>query len=128
MPKTNEPSAAVDEYIACYPRDVQAILKRIREVIKAVVPEAQERISYQMPGYFLNGILVWFGAFKKHIGLYPKTEAVMAALPQLAKFDGSKGSLRFPLDQPIPYDLIAEIVRIRAAENGEKKSKSDHKV
>ena len=104
----------VDEYIAQYPRQVQEILIKIRAVVKEIAPDAEEKISYQMPGYFLNGGLVWFSANKRHIGLYPRT-AGMEGL--VAAYKGTKGSVHFPLDQPIPYDLIGSIVRVRVAEN-----------
>lgn len=110
----------VDEYVAQYPHDVQQILARIREVIKESAPEAVERISYQMPGYDLNGYLVYFAVNKRHIGFYPRTSAMEANIPELAKYKGTKGSVHFPLDQPIPYDIIRKIVAVRVKENLEK--------
>ncbi len=106
----------VDEYIAQFPEDVQRILVKIRVVIKDSAPEAVEKISYSMPAYFLNGGLVWFGAYKRHIGFYPRTSG-MLALPELSAYKGTKGSVHFPLDQPMPYDLISKIVKVRVAEN-----------
>ena len=106
----------VDEYIAQFPEDVQDILVKIRGVIKESAPEAVEKIGYQMPAFYLNGDLIWFGAYKHHIGIYPKT-AAMQALEGLSAYKGTKGSVHFPLDKPIPYELIGKIVKIRVAEN-----------
>jgi uncharacterized protein YdhG (YjbR/CyaY superfamily) len=108
----------VDEYIARFPEDVQQILGKIRAIVKETAPEAEEKISYGMPGFYLNGGLVWFGAYKRHIGWYPKTAGMEKAIQEdLATYQGTKGSLHFPLDRPIPYDLIRKIVQIRVAEN-----------
>jgi uncharacterized protein YdhG (YjbR/CyaY superfamily) len=106
----------VDEYILQYPEDVQQILRKIRAVIQSAAPQAREKISYDMPGYFLNEGLVWFGAWKNHIALYPRT-AGMQALPELAAYKGTKGSVHFPLNKPIPYDLIRKIITIRVRED-----------
>jgi uncharacterized protein YdhG (YjbR/CyaY superfamily) len=109
----------IDEYIAAYPADVQTILQKIRATIRKAAPDAEEKISYQMPTFALHGHLVYFGAFKKHIGLYPpvydeklKREAAIYA--------GEKGNLQFPLDQAIPYALIGKIVKARVKENLDK--------
>jgi uncharacterized protein YdhG (YjbR/CyaY superfamily) len=112
--------ATVDEYIAQYPEDVQQILVKIREVIKESAPEAVERISYQMPGYDLYGYLVYFAVNKHHIGFYPRTSAMEAFIPELTNYKGTKGSVHFPLDQPIPFDVIRKIVAVRVKENLEK--------
>jgi uncharacterized protein YdhG (YjbR/CyaY superfamily) len=108
--------ATVDAYIAGFPPEVQAILQKLRLLIKETAPQAEEKISYSMPGYFLNGVLVWFGAWKRHIAVYPRTQA-MLAIPGVSSFKGTKGSVHFPLDQPIPYELIRTIVQVRLAEN-----------
>ena len=113
----------IDEYIALFPADVQQILNNIRAVIRAAVPDAEERIGYQMPGFYQNGGLVWFGAHKHHIGLYPTPSGLTAFEDELAAYKGSKGSVHFPLDQPIPYDLVTKIVQFRLAENMQKKKK-----
>lgn len=113
----------IDEYIALFPADVQQILSNIRAVIRAAVPDAEERIGYQMPGFYQNGGLVWFGAHKHHIGLYPTPSGLTAFEDELAAYKGSKGSVHFPLDQPIPYDLVTKIVQFRLAENMQKKKK-----
>ncbi len=115
----NTRPATVDEYIAQFPDNVQQILIRIRAVIKETAPEAEEKISYGMPGYTLNGGLIWFGGYKKHIGIYPRTAGVMP-LKEVTTCKGTKGSVHFPLDAPMPYDLIRKIVEIRVTENTKK--------
>jgi uncharacterized protein YdhG (YjbR/CyaY superfamily) len=107
----------VDDYISQFPEDTQQILNQIRAVVKDTAPEAEEKISYGMPGFFLNGGLVWFGAYKHHIGLYPRTPAMEASIPELSAYKGTKGSVHFPLNTPVPYDLIRKIVHVRIAEN-----------
>lgn len=107
----------IDEYIAGYPEDVQAILQRIRTIIREEAPGAEEAIKYQLPTFVLNGNLVHFGAFRKHIGFYPTPSGTEHFQHELAAYKGAKGSVQFPLDQPIPYDLIREIVRFRVQEN-----------
>lgn len=110
--------ATIDEYIAGFPSDVQAILQAIRAAIKAVAPEAEETMSYQMPTFTLGGrYLVYFAAFKKHIGLYPAPSGVAEFAADLARYGASKGTLKLPLDQPIPFELIARLVRYRVAEH-----------
>ena len=107
----------IDEYIAGFPPEVQQILQQIRATIKAAAPEAQETISYQMPTFTLKGNLVHFAAFKKHIGFYPTPSGTEQFQQQIAGYKAAKGSIQFPLDQPIPYDLISEIVKFRVQEN-----------
>ena len=114
--KKGQPTT-IDEYIAQYPQDVQQILVNIRAVIKEAAPQAVEKISYQMPGFFLNGGLVWFGAWTNHIGFYPTTSAMRAYIEELSAYKQTKGSVHFPLDKPMPYDLIRKIVAFRVAEN-----------
>jgi uncharacterized protein YdhG (YjbR/CyaY superfamily) len=116
MPAKTKP-ATVDEYLAAYPPDVQEILSRLRAVVRETAPQAVEKISYNMPAYHMDGFLVSFSAWKRHIGIYPCTQAVLANIPELADYKGTKGSLHFPLDQPLPYDLIARLVQVRVAEN-----------
>jgi uncharacterized protein YdhG (YjbR/CyaY superfamily) len=91
-------------------------------VIKETAPKAEERISYQMPGYYLNGMLVWFGAHQNHIGFYPTGAGIEAFKEQLKGYKFSKGVVQFPLDQPIPYDLIRKIVEFRIEANEKKMS------
>ena len=108
---------AIDEYIAQFPKDVQEKLAKIRAVIKESAPGAMERISYRMPSFYLNGTLVWFAGFKSHIGFYPTALGIEAFKEELSAYKRAKGSVQFPLDKPIPYDLISKIVKFRVAEN-----------
>jgi uncharacterized protein YdhG (YjbR/CyaY superfamily) len=107
----------IDEYIAGFPPEIQAILQQIRATIHAAAPDAQEIISYQMPTFALHGALVHFAAFKQHIGFYPTPSGTTHFEAALAHYKSGKGSVQFPLDEPIPYDLIAEIVKFRVEEN-----------
>lgn len=111
----------VDEYIAAYPKKIQYILEELRQVIREAAPKAEETISYQIPAFKLNGNLVWFAAFKNHIGFYPTASGIEAFKEKLVDYDVSKGTVRFPLNKSIPYDLITEIVRFRVQENLSKK-------
>jgi uncharacterized protein YdhG (YjbR/CyaY superfamily) len=117
MAEAHRNPTTVDEYISQYPEEVQQILEKIRAVIKEAAPEAEEKISYNMPGYYLNGFLVSFSAWKRHIGFYPRTSEMDNAIEGLSAYKGTKGSVHFPLDVPVPYDLIGEIVTFRVAEN-----------
>ena len=108
---------SIDEYIAGFPPEIQQILEQIRATIKAAAPDAQEAISYAMPTFKLHGNLVHFAAFKNHIGFYPTPSGTERFQQQISAYKAAKGSIQFPLDQPIPYDLISEIVRFRAQEN-----------
>jgi uncharacterized protein YdhG (YjbR/CyaY superfamily) len=110
----------IDEYIASFPKDIQEVLEKIRMTIKQAAPDAQETIKYEMPTFTLNGNLVYFAAFKKHIGFYPPPIGLLKSRNELATYQGPKGSLIFPLDKPIPYDLISIIVTFRVKENFEK--------
>lgn len=107
----------IDDYIANFPEDVQTILQEIRAVIRQAAPDAEEAISYQMPTFKLNGNLVHFAAFKNHIGFYPVPSGLEAFKEELSVYKGGKGSVQFPLDKPMPLDLIGKIVKFRAAEN-----------
>ncbi len=113
----------IDGYIAQFPDDVQQILRQIRAIVRTAAPEAEERIGYGLPGYYLNGGLVWFGAFTHHIGLYPTPGGIIEFAEELAAYKVAKGSVNFPLDRPIPYALIARIVEARVVENKNKKKK-----
>jgi uncharacterized protein YdhG (YjbR/CyaY superfamily) len=110
----------IDEYIASFPKDVQEILEKIRLTVRSAAPDAQETIKYEMPTFTLQGNLVFFAAFKKHIGFYPPPTGLEKFKNELSVYQGPKGSLIFPLDKPIPYDLISEIVTFRVKENLEK--------
>jgi len=107
----------VDAYIAGCAPEVRAVLERIRSTVRAAAPGAEETISYRMPAFAMNGILVYFAAFKRHIGFYPPVSGDAAIEKAVAPYAGEKGSLRFPLDRPIPYPLIARIVKLRARQN-----------
>ncbi len=116
MAKPND----IDAYILPFPTDVQQILRKVRETIRTAAPEAKEVISYQMPAFRQHGILVYFAAWKKHIGLYPPISGDVAIEKAVAKYAGPKGNLQFPLDEPIPYNLIKRIVKLRVKQDREK--------
>ncbi len=111
----------IDEYIETFPQDTQEVLRRIRQTIREEVPDAAEAISYQMPAFKLNGSLVWFAALKNHIGFYPTPSGIEAFAREMAPYRSTKGAVQFPLNKPIPYDLIRRVVRFRAKENLAKK-------
>ena len=113
----------IDEYIAAFPEDVQVMLEQIRATIKKAAPDATEAISYAMPTFKLNGNLIHFAAFKNHIGLYPTPNGIDAFKDDLAVYKGAKGSVQFPLDQPMPLDLITRIVHFRVAQLSAKAEK-----
>lgn len=115
-----EKSTDMDAYISQFPADVQAVLERVRKTIRHAAPEATEVISYQMPAFRKDGILVYFAAWKKHLGLYPPISGDKALEKELARYAGPKGNLQFPLDEPIPYDLIERIVKLRVKQNSTK--------
>jgi len=111
-------AANINEYIASFPKDVQQLLEQMRATIKAVAPEATEIISYSMPAFrFGGGMLVWFGAHTNHIGLYPRVSAIEAFKKELSAYKCSKGAIQFPFDEPLPIELIKEIVKFRVVEN-----------
>ena len=107
----------IDEYIAGFPKDVRMILEQIRETIKKAAPNAEETISYQMPAFRLKGYLVYFAAHKNHIGFYPMPSAIEKFKKELSVYEGAKGSVKFPLDSPMPLGLIGKIVKFRVKEN-----------
>jgi uncharacterized protein YdhG (YjbR/CyaY superfamily) len=117
MDKNKNTSNSIDEYISKFPNEVQEILKVLREVIKRAAPDAEERISYQMPTFVLHGNLVHFAAYRKHIGFYPTPSGIEAFKLELSEYEGGKGSIQFPIDKPLPYKLISKIVKFRVAEN-----------
>lgn len=110
----------IDEYMAGFPKDVRELLQKIRKTIRKAAPRAEEAITYQIPTFTLNGNLVYFAAFKKHIGFYPVPRGHAKFKKQLADYEGGKGTARFPLDKPIPFALITRIVKFRAKENLER--------
>jgi uncharacterized protein YdhG (YjbR/CyaY superfamily) len=111
---------SIDEYIAGFPQDVQEKLQQIRMTIRRAAPDAQEKISYRMPTFYLKGNLVHFAAFKKHIGFFPTSTGIAKFQRELGAYTTSKGTAQFPLDEPIPFDLITEIVKFRVQENLER--------
>ena len=120
MRQKQMPPKNIDEYIAGCPEDVRKILGKIRLTIRKAAPKAEEAISYQMPTFRLNGNLVHFAAFQNHIGFYPTPSGIEKFKDELSAYESAKGSVQFPLDQPIPYGLITEIVKFRVKENLEK--------
>ena len=119
----------IDEYIADFPADVQEILQKIRVTIKKAVPKAEETISYKMPTFNLRGqYLIYFAAYKKHIGLYPVPNGDAEFNKEISAYQAGKGTLQFPLDQPIPYKLISKIVKVRAKENSAKAAANETKA
>lgn len=113
----NSDIQSIDDYISSFPAGVQTKMQELRNVIQTTAPEAREKISYRMPTYHLNGNLVHFAAFKNHIGLYPGPSAVVAFAEQLQTYKTSKGAIQFPLGQPLPLDLVRQIVAFRVQEN-----------
>lgn len=111
--------SSIDEYIAMFPADIQKKLQEIRATIKAAAPDAQEKISYQMPTYYLHGNLVHFAAFKNHIGFFPGAmgNIVQAFSSEIPRYKTGKGTLQFPEGEPLPLDLVSRIVKYRVAEN-----------
>lgn len=108
---------SIDEYIASSPSAVQPILRKIRKTISDSAPGAQEVISYRMPAFKRHGILLYFAAFKAHIGIYPPVSGDASLMKALSPYAGPKGNLKFPLDQPMPYDLIKRIVLLRVKQD-----------
>ena len=106
----------IDEYIAGFPRDVQQVLKQIRATIKKVAPDAEEAMKYQIPTFVLNENLVHFAAFKNHIGFYPTPSGIAAFKDELSRYESAKGSVQFPIDEPMPLSLIGKIVKFRVKE------------
>ena len=108
--------STIDEYIALFPKETQKILQEMRATIHAAAPAAQEKISYQMPAFAQNGILVYFAARKDYIGFYPTSSGTQAFKQELSSYEYTKGTVKFPMDKPIPRDLIDKIVKFRLAE------------
>ncbi|HEY0303342.1 MAG TPA: DUF1801 domain-containing protein [Longimicrobiales bacterium] len=114
---TSKAPATVEEYIAAAEPNARPILKKIRATIRAEAPDAEEVLSYRMPAFRMNRILVWYAAFRNHIGFYPPVSGDAALQKAVAKYAGPKGNLKFPLDEPIPYDLIKRIVRLKVKQD-----------
>lgn len=124
MPTNRATPKSIDEYIASFSPEVQAILERIRLTIRKAAPDAQETISYNIPTFRLNRVLVHFAAFKKHIGFYPPVRGDARLEKAVSPYAGEKGNLQFPLDQPVPYTLIERIVKFRVKQNSSKAASS----
>jgi uncharacterized protein YdhG (YjbR/CyaY superfamily) len=117
MPMKRTQARNIDAYIAACPQDVQAKLQELRAIIRKAAPEAEETINYAIPTFTLNGNLVHFAAFKNHIGFYPAPSGITAFKKELSGYAQAKGSVQFPLDQPLPLKLITRIVKFRVKEN-----------
>lgn len=117
MKTDQQQPATIDQYIAGFPPEIQAILEKIRQTIRAAAPQAEEAIKYRMPTFTLKGNLVHFAAMKNHIGFYPTPSAIEKYSRELAAYEGSKGAIRFQLSQPVPYALISRMVKFRVKEN-----------
>ena len=122
MQTSPEAPRTIDEYIATFPPEKQAVLNAFLEAVRSAAPGAQEKLSYGMPAFFLDGILVYVGMQKRHVGFYPTPEAVAFFAEELRDYKSSKGAVQFPLDRPIPFDLVRNIVRHRIEMNRAAKS------
>ena len=120
--RKNNSAETIDEYIEAFPEDIQSILQKMRKTIRRAAPEAEETISYQIPTFKLNGNLVHFAAFSDHISFFPTSSPREAFKKELSKYKGGKGTIQFPIEEPIPYDLVKRIVIFRRKENLEKKT------
>ena len=110
----------IDDYISMFPDGVQAVLEKVRATIRRAAPEAQETISYMMPAFKQHGILVYFAAWEKHVGMYPPISGNKTLEKAISRYAGPKGNLQFPLDEPMPYDLIERIVKLRVKQDAAK--------
>ena len=117
----------IDDYIRQFPPSIQEKLEKLRSVIKDAAPDSTERISYQMPTFYLHGNLVHFAAFKQHIGFYPAPSGIERFKEELAGYKSSKGAVQFPIDEPLPYELISRIVTFRVGENEKIKIRQETK-
>lgn len=117
------PDATVDDYLSAFPEKTRKMLEELRTLIRKTVPEATEEISYQMPAYKLNGPVVYFAGYEKHIGLYPTGTGIKVFEKELAGYKWSKGAVQFPLDKPLPVDLIVRMVKFKVEENAGKVKK-----
>ncbi|PJZ76338.1 iron chaperone [Leptospira neocaledonica] len=127
MDKTKNTFQLIDEYIKTFPKEVQSILQELRKVIQEEAPEASEKISYQIPTFYLNGNLVHFAAYKNHIGFYPGASGIAKFKKEIDKYKNAKGSVQFPIDQPLPMDLVRKIVKFRVGEFKKKVPKKTKK-
>ncbi len=113
----------IDDYMGRFPKELQQLLQKMRLTIRKAAPRAKEAISYGIPAFTLDGYLVWFAAFKSHIGFYPGASAVTAFRKELSAYKGAKGSVQFPFDKPLPLALVSRIVKFRVKQNISKKQK-----
>ena len=113
----------IDEYIASFPVEIQKILQQLREDLQQMIPDAKQKISYAIPTFTLNGNLIHFAGYKNHIGLYPGSKAIEVLAEDLKDYETSKGTVQFPINKPLPMDLIKKIVDFCVAQNLEKKKK-----
>ncbi|TGN00055.1 iron chaperone [Leptospira dzoumogneensis] len=127
MDKTKSTFQSIDEYIKTFPKEVQSILQELRKVIREEAPEASEKISYQIPTFYLNGNLVHFAAYKNHIGFYPGASGIAKFKKEIDKYKNAKGSVQFPIDQSLPFDLVRKIVKFRVGEFKKKVPKKTKK-
>ena len=123
MTTSSHKPETIDEYISLHPPKVQELLQKIRTLIQRAAPGAKEAINYQIPTFVFNGNLVHFAAYKNHIGFYPAPSGISKFKQELSEYESGKGSIRFPLDREIPFDLIRRIVKFRVMENLEKVSR-----
>ena len=123
MKATRKEFKNIDEYIAAFPKNVQTILQELRQAVRDAAPQAEEAISYQMPAFKLNGNLVYFAAFKNHIGFFPTSSAMEVFKEEVKEYKTGKGTLRSPMDKPMPLNLVKKIVKYRVKENLDKKKK-----
>ena len=117
----------VDEYISGFPPETQAVLQKVRAAIKKAAPKAEEIISYNMPAYKQNGMLVFFAGYKTHIGFYPTAAGIAAFKKEISDYKNAKGSVQFPLDKPMPLKLVADIVKFKIKDNEMRSSKKSKK-
>ena len=120
MEKERTAAGTIGEYIRTFPKDIQVKLRAMRKTIRAAAPEAEEKISYRMPTFYLKGNLVHFAAFKNHIGFYPAPSGILAFKKDLSVYKSSKGAVQFPIDKPLPLALVSKIVKFRVLENNAK--------
>jgi uncharacterized protein YdhG (YjbR/CyaY superfamily) len=121
MDREAKPIQTIDEYIGQFPGEIQDLLQKLRQAIRESAPKAQEAISYRIPTFKLNGNLVHFAAFRDHISFFPTSSGITAFRNELSGYKTSKGTVQFPLDKPIPFDLVRKIVKFRVRENQGKK-------
>ena len=128
MKAKQQKPTTIDEYIADFPANVQPQLEKVRTAIRKAAPKAEEAIKYMMPTFVQNGNLIHFAAWNSHIGLYPGSKPIAEFKDELAKYEISKGTVRFPLDKPIPYGLIGKITKFCVKRNEERASAKKHKM